>query len=67
MNEGQNDACAGEQQPRKRSVTSLTLGWIADRLRKAESLKERVNSGEYCVDSAQIARSLMNDDDGASP
>ena len=61
--EESHTAGSGGEQPRKRSVTSLTLGWIADRLRRAETIKEQVESGQYCVESAKVAKSLVNDDE----
>ena len=48
---------------KRRSVTSVTLGWIAERIRKAERLKELVNSGSYTVDSEKVARSISNEEE----
>jgi len=45
---------------RKRSMTSLALKWIAERIRKAELIKQAVQSGSYQVDSQKIAVSLLN-------
>lgn len=50
-----------QPKPRKRSLTELTLGWLADRLRKAEDIKEAVNQGTYNLDSKKIAESIVND------
>ena len=47
---------------RKRGLTSITLGWIAERLRKAEKIKEQVNSGSYELDSNKVAASILNED-----
>jgi len=49
-------------QPKKRSLTSITLGWIAEKLRKAEKIKEEIKSGSYKVDSEKIAASIINKD-----
>jgi len=53
--------------PRKRSLTSVTLGWIAERVRKAEKIKEAIASGTYKVDPDKVARSILNEDDEAVP
>lgn len=55
--QNQND----QKPPRKRGVTSVMLGWIADRLRRAEDLKHRINSGTYQIDSHKIAESLVGE------
>ncbi len=44
---------------RKRSLTSLTLNWIAERMRKAQAIKEQVESGSYKVDTQKIASALV--------
>lgn len=46
--------------PKKRSLTSLTLGWIAERVRRAEELKEKVRSGSYNINSSSIAKALVD-------
>ena len=43
----------------KRSMTELTLGWIADRLRKAERIKEEIKSGAYKVNSEAVAQAIV--------
>jgi anti-sigma28 factor (negative regulator of flagellin synthesis) len=45
---------------RKRSFTSLTLNWIADRVRHTQELKEKIASGAYKVDSKTIAASIVD-------
>ena len=54
-----------EPQKKKRSLTELTLGWIADRLRKSEEIKSSIESGKYSVDSQKLAERMVNtpDDD----
>jgi anti-sigma28 factor (negative regulator of flagellin synthesis) len=49
-----------EPQKKKRSLTELTLGWIADRLRKSDELKQSIESGNYSVDSKKIAQSIVS-------
>jgi|LakMenEpi03Aug12_release.lakeMendotaPanAssembly.Ray.scaffolds.fasta_scaffold4469915_1 hypothetical protein len=46
--------------PRKRSLTALTLDWLAERLRRSERIKGELASGTYAVDSKKIAASLIN-------
>ncbi len=46
---------------RKRGVTSVMLGWIADRLRRAEDLKQKISTGTYQIDSEKIAESILSD------
>ena len=38
----------------------MTLGWLADRMRKAEKLKAQISSGEYKIDNEKIAASILN-------
>jgi len=45
---------------RKRSLTSMTLNWLADRMRRAAQIKEQVNSGTYKVDPQQVAAALVS-------
>lgn len=56
--ESEGEVSSGKQSP-KRSVTSLTLGWIAERLRRAERLKKEVESGSYRVNSAAVAQAIV--------
>jgi anti-sigma28 factor (negative regulator of flagellin synthesis) len=49
-----------ETPKKKRSLTELTLGWIADRLRKSEELKASIESGKYNVDSKKVAERIIN-------
>ncbi len=48
------------QKPKKRSLTELTLGWLAERIRKAEEIKAEISKGNYSVDSEKIAQSIVN-------
>lgn len=48
---------------KKRSLTSISLGWLAEKLRKCERIKSELNSGTYKVDSAAIAQSITNADE----
>lgn len=48
--------------PRKRSVTSLSLEWIAKKMRRANSIKNRLNDGTYQVQPDQVAKTMLNQD-----
>ena len=48
--------------PKKRSLTSVTLGWIAEKVRKAEQIKAQVQSGTYKISSEKVAAAIINDD-----
>ena len=54
---------SNEQKLKKRSLTDLTLGWLAERLRKAEKIKEQVKSGAYQIDSSKVASAIVNKED----
>lgn len=55
-----NEAPTGST-PRKRSLTSITLGWIADRIKRTEQIKKKLADGEYKVESEKIAASILNE------
>lgn len=57
MNEKERESPPSE---RKRSMTSLTLTWLSERLRRSEALKEQIQNGTYQVDSEKLAESLVN-------
>lgn len=48
--------------PRRRSLTSVTLQWFAERLRRSERIKAAIDAGTYSVDSAKVAASLVNEE-----
>ena len=56
MEENSNNNVA----PRKRSLTEITLGWIAERVRRAETIKAQLDTGSYKVDSNKIANAIAN-------
>lgn len=45
--------------PRKRSLTQMTLTWLAERMRKTERVKSALAKGEYRVDSQELARTIV--------
>ncbi|MCB0319955.1 MAG: flagellar biosynthesis anti-sigma factor FlgM [Bdellovibrionales bacterium] len=47
---------------RKRSLTSLTLAWISEKIRRSEAIKAQVRSGAYQVDNAKLAAALANEE-----
>jgi|GEM_PF-5959338 len=47
--------------PRKRSLTSLSLQWLAERMRKTERIKAEIAAGKYSVSSADVAESLVSE------
>ena len=42
-----------------KNLTSMSLKWLADKLRKKENLQEKIASGEYSVDTDKIAKSIV--------
>lgn len=50
----------GNKPPRRKGLTSLTLQWIAEKLRRKEKIIEELSNGTYEVDSDKIARALVN-------
>jgi anti-sigma28 factor (negative regulator of flagellin synthesis) len=51
---------SGGNTPKKRSLTELTLGWLAEKLRRSEELKAQINSGTYTVNTEKIAEKIVN-------
>jgi hypothetical protein len=45
---------------RKRSLTLMTLNWLADRLKKTEAIKAKIASGEYNPDVKGVARAILD-------
>jgi anti-sigma28 factor (negative regulator of flagellin synthesis) len=48
------------QKPRKRGLTEVTLGWLAERLRKTESIKTKLAEGSYEVDTRKVAKAIVD-------
>ena len=44
----------------KRGLTSVTLQWIAEKLRRTTQIKEELQRGTYRVDSNKIAEAILN-------
>ncbi len=51
-----------ENKPRKRSLTSVTLGWIAERIARADRIKKEVAEGNYQTKPEEIASSIIGKD-----
>lgn len=52
-------AARGGNSKRPRSNTMLKLDWLAERVRKVESIKAQVAAGEYRTDSRDVAKALL--------
>jgi anti-sigma28 factor (negative regulator of flagellin synthesis) len=50
----------GEKPPRRKGITSMTLHWIAEKLRRADRIKEQLSQGTYQVDSAKVAQAIVD-------
>jgi anti-sigma28 factor (negative regulator of flagellin synthesis) len=59
-NVSQLDAKSEKRSPRKRSMTTLKLQWVAERVRRCRRIKEQVQAGTYLVDSKEVAKALLN-------
>jgi anti-sigma28 factor (negative regulator of flagellin synthesis) len=55
-----SDSNSEQPKRRPRSATSIALGWIAEKLRRSERIKEQLKSGAYSVDSTKIAEAILN-------
>lgn len=55
-----------EYRSKFRSATQLSLDWLAKRLRRANSIKQQLDKDAYHVDTAQVAKSILNDQQNQS-
>lgn len=44
---------------RKKGITSFTLQWIAEKLRRTNKIKEELSNGTYQVDSSKVAKAIV--------
>jgi anti-sigma28 factor (negative regulator of flagellin synthesis) len=49
-----------QKPPRRKGITSMTLHWIAEKLRRAERIKTALSQGTYQVDSAKVAQAIVD-------
>lgn len=57
MDDGSNNS---NKAPRRKGITSLTLQWLADKLRRADKIKDELSRGTYKVDSAKVAQAIVS-------
>ena len=48
---------------RKRSMTSIALGWLTERMRRTEEVKQAVQSGSYKIPAEKVAKALVQPDE----
>ena len=53
---------AGEFAKRVRGLTAMSLEWLAERIKKAETIKEKLAQGTYKVDSDKLAKAILNEE-----
>ena len=45
---------------RQRSMTTLNMQWLGERVRKARKIKEMIEAGEYNVNSKLVAEAMLS-------
>lgn len=51
--------CRVEKQRRPRSLTTLKMEWLAERVRKCKRIKDQIEEGTYSIDSREVAKALL--------
>lgn len=54
-----------EKPARRRGLTSVTLQWITEKLRRAERIKCALQKGTYQVDSSKVAKAILDGESNA--
>ena len=49
---------------RKRSMTSIALSWLSERMNRADELKKAISDGTYQVPIDQVAKAIVKPDNG---
>jgi len=57
-----SDGMTDNKPPRRRRLTTTTLTWLAERVRKALKIKEQLDTGTYAVDTEKVARAIANEE-----
>jgi len=52
-------------QQRRRGLTSVTLHWIAEKVRRAQQIKDELQRGTYEVDSNKVAKAILSGENQA--
>ena len=45
---------------RKRSMTSIALSWLSERMSRTDELKEAINSGTYKIPIDKVAEAIVH-------
>jgi anti-sigma28 factor (negative regulator of flagellin synthesis) len=48
---------------RKRSMTSIALNWLSERMNRTDQLKEAISSGTYQIPIDQVAKAIIHPSD----
>jgi len=57
---GNMDTSTAPRPKRKRSMTSIALSWLSERMTRADELKEQISSGNYQIPIDQVAKAIVH-------